>query len=118
MSDTRLNLLDLYQLRLEAGLVVLSGCATGLSEVEGADELVGLTRGLLHAGARSLVATLWDINDESTTRLMRSLYRGFAERPDPARQLREAQLGLREEKPEPYYWAPFVLVGRPHAPTG
>ncbi len=113
LGDGRLSLFDLYDLRLEADLVVLSGCGTGLSEVEGSDELVGLTRGLLYAGARSVMATLWDVNDESTAALMRSFYRGLLDDPRPADQLRRAQRELRQRYAHPYYWAPFLLIGRP-----
>ncbi len=74
LGTSRLSLFDLYDLELDADLVVLSGCGTGLAEVTAADELVGLSRGLLHAGARAVLVTLWDVNDESTTELMRSFY--------------------------------------------
>ncbi len=60
------SLLDLYQLRFSADLVTLSGCGTGLSAVVGGDEQVGLVRGLLYAGARALLVTLWDVHDRST----------------------------------------------------
>ncbi len=60
-----------------------------------------------------MIATLWDINDESTTRLMSSFYRGLSQGSSPALELRRAQLELRQRYPEPYHWAPFVLVGRP-----
>ncbi len=113
LGDGRLSLFDLYELRLDVELAVLSGCGTGVSAILGADELVGLTRGLFQAGARSLVASLWDVNDESTTRLMRTFYRGLLTSPRPARQLRRAQQELRESHPHPYYWAPFVMMGRP-----
>ena len=114
MGDSRLSLMDLYGMRLEAELAVLSGCGTGMSSVRGADELVGLTRGLLHAGARAVVATLWDVNDESTAQFMDSFYRDLLATEQPAAALRTAQLELRERYPHPYYWAPFLLVGRPY----
>ena len=113
LGDTRLSLLDLYDLKLEAELAVLSGCGTGLSDVQGADELVGLTRGLLFAGARSVAATLWDVNDESTAEFMRHFYGSLTEEREPAGALQHAMLSLRESYPHPYYWAPFVLTGRP-----
>ena len=113
LGDTRLSLLDLYDLKLEAELAVLSGCGTGLSDVQGSDELVGLTRGLLFAGARSVAATLWDVNDESTAEFMRHFYGRLTEEREPAGALRHAMVSLRESYPHPYYWAPFVLTGRP-----
>ncbi len=116
MGDSRLSLMDLYGIRLKAELVVLSGCGTGMSAVSGADELVGLTRGLLYAGARAVVATLWDVNDESTAQFMEGFYRHLLASERPAAALRAAQLELRERYPHPYYWAPFLLVGRPYPP--
>ena len=114
MGESRLSLMDLYGMRLKAELAVLSGCGTGMGAVRGADELVGLTRGLLYAGARAVVATLWDVNDESTAELIETFYRHLLESQRPADALRVAQLELRERYPHPYYWAPFLLVGRPY----
>ncbi len=112
LADARLSLFDLYELELEAELAVLSGCGTGLSAVQGADELVGLTRGLLYAGARAVLATLWDVNDESTTHFMRDLYAHLTAGVGPAEALRRSAARLRASFPHPYYWAPFVLVGK------
>ena len=113
LGDSRLSVLDLYNLHLQAEMVTLSGCSTGIHTVVGGDELLGLVRGLLYAGARTVVASLWDVNDESTTEFMRAFY-GFAQtslsRPDA---LRAAMKLVRESRPHPYYWAPFLLVGAP-----
>ena len=111
LGDTRMSLLDLYDLKLEVEVAVLSGCGTGLSDVRGSDELVGLTRGLLFAGARSVVATLWDVNDDSTAEFMRHFYGALNSGSAPAQALRRAMLSLREEHRHPFYWAPFVLTG-------
>ncbi len=113
LGDARLSLLDIYKLDLEVELVVLSGCGTGLSDVQGSDELVGLTRGLLFAGARSVLATLWDVNDDSTAEFMSHLYGRLTDGSRPADALRHAMRSLREAHPHPYYWAPFVLTGTP-----
>ncbi len=111
LGDRRLSLLDLYEMRLRAELAVLSGCGTGLSDVQGSEELVGLTRGLLFAGARSVLATLWDVNDESTAEFMRRFYGRLTAGLAPAAAVREAMIALRNDYPHPYYWAPFVLTG-------
>jgi len=113
LGTSRLSLFDLYNLRLNAELVVLSGCGTGLNAVRGADELVGLTRGLLYAGAQSVVVTLWDVNDASTALFMRGFYRHLAAGVQRAEALRRAMQDLRQNYPNPCYWAPFVLVGKP-----
>lgn len=117
LADSELSLYDLYHLNLSAELVTLSGCGTGLSVVVGADELLGLTRGLLYAGAQAVLVTLWDVNDQSTARFMTSFYGHLQTQPDKALALREAMIGLRRDYPHPYHWAPFVLVGRTGPPS-
>ncbi len=112
LGDSRLTLFDLYRLRLDAQMVVLSGCGTGLNVVEGGDELIGLSRGLLYAGARSAVMSLWDVADESTVSFMRGFYGSLLGGLAPARALREAMISIRESHPHPFFWAPFVLVGQ------
>ncbi|MEM7354622.1 MAG: CHAT domain-containing protein [Acidobacteriota bacterium] len=113
LGTRRLSLFDLYDLRLAAELVVLSGCGTGLGTVFGGEELVGLTRGLLYAGARSALVTLWDVHDASTADFMGLFYRHLTAGSERAEALRQAMRDLRQEYPSPYYWAPFVLVGKP-----
>ncbi|MGH9727696.1 MAG: CHAT domain-containing protein [Candidatus Acidiferrales bacterium] len=112
LGDAYLNLYDLYQLKLEADLVTLSGCATGLNVVTAGDELLGLIRGLLYAGAQSLLLTLWNVHDRSTADFMMSFYRRFQEGADKAAALQCAMQELRERYTHPYYWAPFVFVGK------
>ena len=112
LGDAYLNLYDLYQLELEANLVTLSGCATGLNVVTAGDELLGLIRGLLYAGAQSLLLTLWNVHDRSTADFMTSLYRRFQEGADKAVALQGAMQELRQRYSHPYYWAPFILIGK------
>ena len=112
LGDGYLNLYDLYQMRLGARLVTLGGCATGMNFVAAGDDLLGLQRGLFCAGATSLLLSLWDVHDRSTAELMEQFYRGFMQSGDPAGSLRAAMLHLREQNPHPYYWAPFVHVGK------
>jgi CHAT domain-containing protein/Tfp pilus assembly protein PilF len=111
-----LNLYDLYQLKLETDLVTLSGCATGLSVVGAGDELLGLIRGLLYAGAQSVLLTLWDVHDRSTTEFMIEFYRRFQNGEGKAAALQSAMRNLRDRYPHPYYWAPFALMGKVFAP--
>jgi CHAT domain-containing protein len=112
LGGSFLSLYDLYQLRLPVELITLSGCATGLNVVAGGDELIGLARGLLHAGAQSLVLSLWDVHDKSTAEYMRAFYRFLGEATTAPAALRAAMLQLRERYPHPYQWAPFILVGK------
>jgi CHAT domain-containing protein len=112
LGDGYLTLYDLYQLSLPVDLVTLSGCSTGRSVVAGGDELLGLVRGLLHAGARSLLLTLWDVQDRSTSLLIKAFYAKLATGSDKGSALRGAMLELRDTHPHPYFWAPFVLIGK------
>lgn len=112
LGTSQLSLFDLYQLNLPAELVTLSGCGTGLNVVVGGDELMGLKRGLLYAGARGLLLTLWDVHDESTAEFMKRFYGGLATAPNKAEAARRAMAEIRREYQHPFYWAPFVLVGK------
>jgi CHAT domain-containing protein len=112
LGDTFLTLHDLYGLKLAADQVTLSGCSTGLSVVAGGDELIGLMRGLLAAGARTLLLTLWDVHDRSTAEFMKEFYSRMYDGRDRSAALREAMQEIRKSYPHPYYWAPFILVGK------
>jgi CHAT domain-containing protein len=112
LGDSAVTLMDLYQLKLSAELVALSGCGTGLNVVVGGDELLGLVRGLLQAGAHSTLVTLWDVHDASATKFMDLFYRNLAGM-TKCQALRAAALEIRKKRVHPYYWAPFVLVGKP-----
>jgi len=112
LGDGYLNLYDLYQMKLNARLVTLSGCATGMNFVAAGDELLGLQRGLFCAGATTLLLSLWDVHDESTAQLMSHFYRHYIESADMPKALQHAMRELRLQKPHPFYWAPFVLVGK------
>jgi CHAT domain-containing protein len=116
LGDGYLNLYDLYQLRLAPKLVTLSGCATGMNVVAAGDELLGLERGLFCAGASSLLLSLWDVHDRSTADLMQSFYHAYIQTGDMAAALQTAMRHVREQHPHPYFWAPFVLVGKMSQP--
>jgi CHAT domain-containing protein len=113
LGSSRLTVFDLYELDLAAEVVVLSGCGTGASVVVGGDELIGLVRGLLYAGARNVIATLWDAHDESTRRFMAALYRLLPVEYDRAQAVRRAMIEVRDEYPHPFYWAPVFVAGAP-----
>jgi CHAT domain-containing protein len=112
LANSWLTVFDLYRCSIPAELVTLSGCSTGLNEVVGGDELVGLLRGLLQAGARNALVSLWDVDDGSTTQFMESFYRGMLlDGLSPTDALRTASLDLRKTYEDPYHWAAFHLVG-------
>jgi len=112
LGDAYLNLYDLYQFRLDAELVTLSGCATGMNVVSPGDELLGLVRGLLFAGAHSLLLTLWDVHDRSTAAFMAKFYHRVSSGEGKALAIQGSMKDLRQEYPHPYYWAPFLLIGK------
>jgi CHAT domain-containing protein len=112
LGDSFLSLFDLYQLRLPVELINLSGCSTGLNVVAAGDELIGLARGLLHAGAQSLILSLWDVHDKSTAEFMTVFYRFLQSGKTKAAALQAAMLELRSSYPHSYQWAPFILVGK------
>jgi CHAT domain-containing protein len=109
-SDGVLTVSDLYDLRWDVDLVTLSACETGLGKVANGDDLIGLTRGFLYAGARSIVASLWEVDDAATEELMLDFYRHL-DGHDKREALRMAQVETRQHYPEPWYWAAFNIVG-------
>jgi CHAT domain-containing protein len=112
LGEGNLALYDLYQLRLDCELMTLSGCATGLNVVTAGDELLGLVRGLLFAGARSLLLSLWDVHDRATAEFMTLFYERLRSASSKAVALQQAMLAMREHHPHPYFWAPFTLTGK------
>jgi len=113
-QDGFLRLHEIYNLKLNADLVVLSACQTGLGKQIKGEGLVGLTRGFMYAGTPRIVASLWQVNDLATAELMKHFYRGlFKEGLRPAAALRAAQLEMMKQKrwASPYFWGAFILQG-------
>ncbi len=109
-----LKLQDIYDLKLPADLVVLSGCDTGLGEEINGEGLVGLTRGFMYAGASRVVASLWSVSDSATADLMAQFYRSMEkDGMRPAAALRAAQIHMwaQPQWRSPYYWAGFQIQG-------
>ncbi|GIZ51743.1 CHAT domain-containing protein [Noviherbaspirillum aridicola] len=109
-NDGKLTVSELYGLRLDADLVTLSACETGLGQINTGDDVVGLTRGFLYAGASNVVASLWQVDDEATSQLMIRFYEALASHPK-AEALRLAQLDVMKKYPHPYFWSAFYLTG-------
>jgi len=127
INDGSLELHEILGLRLEADLVTLSACQTGMgsghfAEIPAGDDFVGLTRAFLYAGSTTVLATLWEVDDASTMNLMEHFYRDLQAQGThggKARALAQAQRRFlaSQQHRHPYYWAPFVLVGNTgHAP--
>jgi len=114
LADGWLDVRDIYRLPLQSYLVVLSACESGASRVRGGDELIGLARGFLGAGAHQLLVTLWNVNDISAAQLMDRFYTHLVNADAPqqtATALRLAQLEAIEAGQHPYFWAPFFMIG-------
>jgi len=114
-QDGLLRMSDIYALKMPIDLVVLSGCQTGLGKNARGEGLIGLTRGFMYAGASSIAASLWKVDDEATAELMKGFYRGMFQKDlPPSAALREAQIAMWHQKRwhAPYYWAAFVIQGR------
>jgi CHAT domain-containing protein len=109
-NDGLLTVDKLYSLRLDADLVTLSACETGLGKIANGDDVVGLTRGFLYAGASTIVASLWQVDDQATSYLMTRFYDNL-KAGDKREALRQAQLDARKRYAHPYYWAAFQLTG-------
>ncbi|HZN12190.1 MAG TPA: CHAT domain-containing protein, partial [Blastocatellia bacterium] len=113
-QDGFLRVHEVYNLKLGADLVVLSGCQTSLGKEVKGEGMLGLTRGFMYAGAPRVVASLWQVPDQPTAELMRQFYKGMlAEGLRPAAALRAAQVAMWKGRrwAAPYYWAAFVLQG-------
>jgi CHAT domain-containing protein/Tfp pilus assembly protein PilF len=105
---------EIYNLELNAELVVLSACSTALGKEIKGEGLAGLTRGFMYAGTPRVVASLWNVKDEATAELMKRFYRNMMiGKSSPAAALREAQVSMWREPrwAAPYFWAGFVLQG-------
>jgi CHAT domain-containing protein len=113
LADGSLTALDLYAMKCRTNLVTLSGCKSGMGALPGADELLGLMRGFLYAGARSLLLSLWDVNDGSTAMFMTTFYERWLAGTSKAESVRAAVQSVRAIHPHPYHWAGFVLIGCP-----
>ncbi|HET8887591.1 MAG TPA: CHAT domain-containing protein [Candidatus Angelobacter sp.] len=112
-QDGILRLYEIYDLRLSADLVTLSACGSFQGEKINGEGIIGLTRGFIYAGAKTVIGSLWQVDDTSTAELMIRFYRGLLgpKHLHPAAALREAQASMWKEGWLPYHWAGFILQG-------
>ncbi len=113
---------EIFNLKLNADLVVLSACETGLGQIKKGEGIIGLTRALLYAGAKNLMVSLWQVSDQSTSDLMISFYKNLLNEKSArlsnsvrfAPLLQQAKLKMINEAKfaHPYYWSPFILIGQ------
>jgi len=99
-----------FSLNLSADLVALSACQTGIGKVSRGDEVVGLNRAFLYSGARSILSTLWRVDDMASALLVKHFYRNLSGN-GKVSALRMAQLAVKRTYPHPSFWAGFTLVG-------
>ncbi|HUR99928.1 MAG TPA: CHAT domain-containing tetratricopeptide repeat protein [Pyrinomonadaceae bacterium] len=111
LSDGWVTVRDVYANHLDAQLVTLSACETGLNKIAAGAEILGLARGFLSAGARSLLLSLWTVNDEATANLMGEFYSNLQRGASVSASLRIAQKGFIDRGQHPYYWSPFFVIG-------
>lgn len=112
--DGVLKLDDIYNLKLNAELVVLSACQTALGKEIKGEGVIGLTRGFMYAGARRVVSSLWMVDDAATAEMMKVFYEGMLKKNlKPASALRAAQIAMlkKDNWDAPYFWAGFILQG-------
>jgi CHAT domain-containing protein/Flp pilus assembly protein TadD len=112
-EDGLLAAYEIFNLKLKADLVVLSACETGLGKEVKGEGLMSLTRAFMYAGTPSVVVSLWNVNDQSAADLMIRFYRHLQAGKTKSEALRQAQLETIRDNGFPFFWAPFVLVGKP-----
>ena len=111
-EDGFLLVREIYNLRLSADMIVLSACQTGRGRLENVEGVLGLPRIFFYCGARSVVSSLWKINDKSTTQFMSNFYEYISKGKSKAQALRLAKLKMLDSRfNHPFFWASFVLYG-------
>jgi CHAT domain-containing protein len=111
LVDGPFNVQDAETLQLRQGIVVLSACETGVAVYSRGDEMIGLVRAFLVAGASRAVASLWPVDDAVTLQFMAAFYHSLRDGNTPSTALRSAQLAVMKTHPHPFHWAAFTLYG-------
>lgn len=118
LEDGILQMGEIMRLKMNADLVTLSACSTGLGKLVNGEGVLGLTRAFFYAGARNVAVLLWNVNDFATATLMVSFYRHLSRGVPESEALRQAKLSLlHSSQPlwhHPYFWAAFVIEGEGH----
>ncbi len=112
LADGFITVGDISRQELKAQLVTLSACETGLNEVFAGEEILGLSRGFLSAGAQNIVMTLWSVSDDATAELMSLFYEQVTAGATIASALRHSQRSFIKKNKHPYYWSSFVIIGK------
>ena len=112
-NDGFLKMSEIFDLKLNADIVVLSACQSGLVELGDDESISGLARAFFYAGARNVVASLWSIDDKGTNELMKQFYKNLNKKQNPVNSLSNAKTRLKNSRnfSHPFYWSPFILNG-------
>ena len=110
-DDGLLTVSEVFGLDLNARLVTLSACQTGLGDLSQSDDIIGLSRAFIYAGSPAVIVSLWSVADQPTALLMTSFYKNLEDH-SPQEALAIAQREVMKQYPAPFYWAPFQLIGR------
>jgi tetratricopeptide (TPR) repeat protein len=112
LADGVLTAREVLARSLQTELLVLSGCETGVAEPLGGEELAGISQAFMQAGARSMLVSLWEVDDEATRVFMSAFYTAYKEGMDKASAMRSAMIATRQQAgDDPYYWGAFALIG-------
>jgi CHAT domain-containing protein/Flp pilus assembly protein TadD len=118
VEDGFLELGEIVQLGLNSELVVLSSCRSGLGRVDAAEGIIGMQKAFFEAGSKSVVVSLWDVNDKYTSYFMKEFYKQLASGKSKSEALKEAKIYfIKNYSANPYYWSAFILSGNPSAIT-
>ncbi|MFN0277015.1 MAG: CHAT domain-containing protein [Pyrinomonadaceae bacterium] len=112
LADGWITVRDICSQRLRASLVTLSACETGLNKIFAGEEILGLARGFLTAGANAIVVSLWAVNDAATRKLMKDFYTNLQLGHSIPASLRRAQIAFIERREHPFFWSPFAIIGK------
>lgn len=115
-DSNRLYARELYNIQLQAAMVVLSACETGIGELKKGEGVISLARAFAYAGAKSVISTLWSVNDASTTAIMRALYKRLRAGDSKAQALQTAKMAYLESREDdlaahPFYWSAYIALG-------
>ncbi len=111
-NDGFLEASEVVQLKLNSDLIVLSSCNSGLGRIDESEGILGMTKAFFEAGAKSVVVSLWEVNDKYTSGFMKLFYQNLKDGKDKTEALRDAKIEfIKDYSPNPYFWAAFVLNG-------
>ncbi len=115
-EDGYLESSEIQELQLNSDLVVLSSCKSGIGRIDRAEGVLGMQKSFFEAGTKSIIVSLWDVNDKYTSYFMESFYKYLSEGYDKAVSLQKAKIDFKENhSANPYYWSAFILAGDPSA---